>query len=407
MKGTHQDFMKPHTKVLISVLGICLVAIPVWRFWPSVEDGAASHSAVAADSAHRAEVGSHGRTRHPDAARSETITEEQVDAELRNNSLLSNLTGSELTRMRAAVRKSLEMQRDAGTQVLSEREQLTAPSHTKAMTDQATVEAFLKARPTVGAYIAAAGVSRDAAWLDKGLLSFPNDAALLKAKAMMNHQYLRSPSLIDDLRRADPGSGWPDLLAADVAVGQNRMDAAYAAVSAAAANNLGYTMPAAEIKELLDMIGVRGNVPQFWDIGDNGRRTVERVASELADAARQGHQNAAADSSWTYSAAAALGLYDVMSDLQYSDEAGSAAGNSMRMLELLGEERAADFLGGQSYAAAMQYYSSLVSAADESRRNAQNYRDSLPSKEAQASFESLWNSHGARQALELAQGLKK
>jgi hypothetical protein len=279
--------------------------------------------------------------------------------------------------------------------VRSQREGLTeGPGKLDPLVEKTKLSDFVAAKSTPGAFIAAAGADRDASWLDRGLDKFPGDNALLKAKALMDFAYLKDPALIEALRAASPDSGWPDILSADVALGQKRPREAFDAIQNAIKHDITFSSPS-EIAALMQAAGLKGQPDHFMDLGNDGSRITSRMAGEFFDAAK----GATAGEDAGYYAAAALALYDLRSDSSYSEEAKMAARDAIEVLKFLGPERAAGYLDGQTYGEAQAGYRAVITAAEAAKTEALAYRATL-SGQARTEFDQLRDQFGSAAALQ-------
>lgn len=267
--------------------------------------------------------------------------------------------------------------------------------------DQASVEVFVKEHPTPGAFVAAAGARRDASWLDEGLKSFPDSPILLRAKAMMQANYLDDPASLEKWKTADPNSGWPDLLSADADLASKDLTSALKKVQASLQKSVEFEK-VPEITMMADKHSLDHSLPNFRDVGGSVTFACERVAKDLLKAAKTSNSGETGRDF----AAASLALCDLQSEAGYSEiekEAGLAALSALRFI---GREDAPRYLNGLSYDEAVAQYRAKIARQDAATLKAKTFRQSLSLTDSQR-FDSLRNEFGTARALSLMQHVSK
>lgn len=332
-----------------------------------------------------------------------TVLESEIDAEIQTLGGFENLTSAQEIRMRATLRNRIQKRKEGKVEhIMSDREFATRPQVRRdALVPDSVLNSFVTERNTPGAYVAAAGASRDVAWIEKGLARFPNDPTLLRAKALMDFQYLKNPELVKAWQQADPGSGWPGVLQADIALGLKQPQKAYDAIQDAVTKRIEFNTPP-EIRELISTTGSQPNSGHFRDIGRDGSWITNRMAGEFMTEAKSSDSNST-DSGWEYYAGAALALYDLQAESSYSETANSAAASAKEALELLGVGNAARFLRGQTYEEVQQHYREIIARSKAAQEEALIYGRTL-TEAAKAKFEAIRNEFGSARALEMTRG---
>lgn len=288
--------------------------------------------------------------------------------------------------------------RSGKSQAAIVRERLTSKLPLEPLASTVVIEAFVQAHDTPGAYATAAGASRNKTWLQAGLERFPNHPTLLRARALWEREYLSDPTLVATWKEAEPRSGWPDVLVADIELGKNNFKAAYDAIKIAFNKELSLDV-IPEIGVFLSETGANPWVQNFVDVGEDEGKLTERLSLELRLNAQMELEAGNLDGSNNY-AAAALALSDFRSESENSFVSLTAAQAASHALKLLGPEGARSFLHGVSFDEAKQRYAEIQLNCLAEKQAALAYKKTLTG-EAKIRFGILYNDRGPKKALEI------
>ena len=339
----------------------------------------------------------------PPSQRSVEVTDTEIADEIAKDAVLRGMVSStipeeikfcqDLAREKAILRKS-----GKSAKFISKRGLFTQFTRQPTpLTPNKVVEAFVQSNNSPGAYVAAAGASRDPTWLKIGLEAFPNDATLLTASVLFDWKYLSDPSMVSALKSADQESGWASILEADIALGRQDPKSAYLSIRDATEKSL----PLEPLAEINTFLLETGSAPgqNFRDIGNNGS-ILDRMSQEFLEAAEKAPKDGNSVDR-NYYAAAALSLADVRTGSELSEVSSSAARAALLALEFLGPEGSVTFLKGQTYEEARSSYTEIAHSGKIASEAAMAYRATLTG-EAVTSFDLLIDRHSFAKALELA-----